>query len=220
MRIDRKILIGAGATAGALLAYIALRSKNASQGPLTPADVAERELVRWEGLTEHDPGADPILREYWASTGQYYPGADTPWSGAFITNAVRSSSIPDALLPSGAHTVYAFQAYRDRGVPGRYGMYRPEEVQVRPGDIVIRGRDDSGVTFDSIRAGVVAPSHGDIVTAVSPSAARAIGGNMGLQHYSTVKARVIPHNGGVITDPAVVAVLRYQPFSGVGLRFP
>jgi hypothetical protein len=27
---------------------------------------------------------------------------------------------------------------------------------------------------------------------------------------STVKERVIPHQGGVVTDPMVVAVLRYQ----------
>ena len=210
--IDKKLLIGGGVASAVVLGALLLR-RDEKAAPNAPANVAERELKRWAGLTEHDPAALPILKGYWAAAGQAYPGSpDVPWSGAFISYAIRSSSTPDALLPSGSHTVYSHQAYLDRGVPGKYGAYRPAEVRVRPGDIVVRKRAGGDLTFEEVQGGgTVTPSHGDIVTAVGPTSARAIGGNMGLRGYSTVKARLIPHSGGIITDPAVVAVLRYQP---------
>ncbi len=213
---DRKLLIGSGIAGGVVLGALLLRRDE--KAPLNaPANVAERELQRWAGVTEHDPAALPILKAYWAATGQAYPDSpDVPWSGAFVNYVVRSSSIPNALLPTGAHIYYARQAYLDRGVPGKYGAYHPTEVSVQPGDIVVRKRSGGDLTFDDIRmSGPMIPSHGDVVTAVGPTAARAIGGNMGPRYYSTVKSRFITHNGGVITDPAVVAVLRYQPPSAL-----
>ena len=212
---DRKLLIGSGIVGTVVLGALLLRRDEKAPSN-APANVAERELKRWSALTEHDPAALPILKAYWATTGQAYPDSpDVPWSAAFVNYVVRSSSTPDALLPTGAHIFYARQAYLDRGVPGKYGAYHPTEVSVQPGDIVVRKRSGDNLTFDDIRmSGPMIPSHGDVVTAVGPTSARAIGGNMGLRHYSTVKARLIPHNGGVITDPAVVAVLRYQPPGG------
>ena len=215
---NRKLLIGAGIAGTVVLGALLLRRDE--KAPFNaPANVAERELKRWSALTEHDPAALPILKEYWAAAGQAYPGSpDIPWSAAFVNYVVRQSNTPDALFPSGAHVYYARQAYLDRGVPGKYGAYHPTEVRVSPGDIVVRKRSGGDLTFDDIRmSGPMIPSHGDVVTAVGPTSARAIGGNMGPRGYSTVKARLIPHNGSVITDPAVVAVLRYQPG---GFRFP
>ena len=207
---NKKLLIGSGIAGGVVLAALLLRRDE--KAPNAPANVAERELQRWAGVTEHDPAALPVLKAYWAATGQAYENPDVPWSAAFVSYAVRQSSTPNALLPTGAHIFYARQAYLDRGVPGKYGAYHPTEVSVRPGDIVVRGRAGSGLTFNDIRmSGPMIPSHADVVTAVGPTSASAIGGNMGPRYYSTVKARLIPHNGGVITDPAVVAVLRYQP---------
>ena len=218
---NRKLLIGGGIVGTVVLGALLLRrdEKAAARraAPNAPENVAERELRRWTGVTEHDPEALPILQEYWAATGQAYPGSpDIPWSGAFVAYVVRQSSTPNALLPSGAHIFYARQAYLDRGVPGTYGAYHPTEVHVAPGDIVVRKREGGDLTFSDIQtSGPVIPSHGDVVTAVGPTSARAIGGNMGPRGYSTVKSRLIPHNGGVITDPAVVAVLRYQPPSAL-----
>ncbi len=211
---DRKLRLGAGIVGGIVLGALLLRRDE--KAPNTPSNVAERELRRWAGVTEHDPAALPILKEYWAATGQAYENPDVPWSGAFVSYAVRQSSTPDALLPTGAHIFYARQAYLDRGVPGKYGAYHPTEVSVQPGDIVVRKRAGGDLTFNDIRmSGPMIPSHADVVTAVGPTAARAIGGNMGPRYYSTVKSRLIPHNGGIITDPAVVAVLRYQPPSAL-----
>ena len=214
--VNRKLLIGGGIVGGVLLGTILWRTRReepkARSRLLTPADVAERERQRWESVTEHDPAALPMLEAYWESTGQPYPGSpDIPWSGAFITHSVRQSSVPDALFPSGAHSVYARQAYLNRGVPGKYGAYRPTEVQVQPNDIVVRKREGGDLTFEDLAtSGAVIPAHGDVVTDVGETEARAIGGNMGPRGYSAVKSRLIPHNGGIITDPAVVAVLRYQ----------
>lgn len=207
----RKQLLIGGGVATAVLGALLLRRKD-EPAPLGPENVAERELQRWEGLTEHEPAALPILQEYWAAAGQAYPGSpDVPWSGAFISRVIGEGR-PGALLPSGSHTVYSHWAYLNRGVPGRYGAYEPFEVRVQPGDIVVRKRAGGDVTFEELRrGGTITPSHGDVVTAVGPSSARAIGGNMGRRGLSTVMAREIPHAGGLITDPAVVAVLRYQP---------
>lgn len=214
----KKLLIGAGVGTVVVGALLLLdKKKRKEQGaPNAPANVAERELRRWTGVTEHDPEALPLLKEYWAATGQAYPGSpDIPWSGAFVSYVIGRSR-PGALLPSGAHVYYARQAYLDRGVPGKYGAYHPTEVHVSPGDIVVRKRAGGDLTFSALQtSGPMIPSHADVVTAVGPTAARAIGGNMGPRGYSTVKARLIPHNGGVITDPAVVAVLRYQPPSAL-----
>lgn len=177
----------------------------------SPVGIAKRELRRWAGITEHDPAAAPILAEYWRSVGQNVSDPDVPWSGAFISYTVSQSSTPNALTPSGAHIYYARQAYLDRGVPGRYGAYRPTEVALEPGDIVMRKRKGDDLKFSDLQqSGRLLKTHADIVTAVGPSSAYAIGGNMGGKEISTVKERVIPHSGGVVTDPAVVAVLRYQ----------
>lgn len=218
--IDRKWLIGGGVAGGVVLAAVLLRSRRDDKTrPTMPADIAERERRRWEGLTEHEPAALPLLKAYWEATGQPYPESpDIPWSGAFVTYTVRQSSIAGALFPSGAHSVYARQAYLNRGVPGKYGAYRPTEVRVEPNDIVVRKRAGGDLTFDDLAtSGAVIPAHGDIVTDVGATEARAIGGNMGRRGYSTVMSRLIPHNGGVITDPDIVAVLRYQP---PGFLFP
>jgi hypothetical protein len=219
----------AAGVAGALLLLLASSSEQKA-GPFpfpplprepdddSPAGIAKRELARWQGVAEHDPAAAPILEEYWQSVGQHLVNPDVPWSAAFISYTVTASSTPNAITPSGAHIYFARQAWLDRGVPGRYGAYRPDEVSLEPGDIVLRKvltrnrkKVENPLKFSDLQqGGGTIPTHSDIVTEVGPSSAKAIGGNMGPMGMSTVKERVIPHQGGVVTDPMVVAVLRYQ----------
>jgi hypothetical protein len=59
---------------------------------------------------------------------------------------------------------------------------------------------------DLQRGGDYKPTHGDIVTAVLPGEIRVVGGNLD----NSVKEKYVRHSGGVITDPAVVAVLKIQ----------
>jgi hypothetical protein len=152
------------------------------------------------------PEALPLIRSYWEGAGLPFPGVSEPWSGAFISWTVRQAA-PSALVPSGAHVFYARQAYRDKGVPGRYGAYRPNEVRVEPGDILLRGRAEEAPSFEDLRSGSrFIPMHADIVVEVAPASLVAVGGNLD----NAVKERVIPHQGGVVADPAVFAVLRLQ----------
>lgn len=214
----RNLGLGLGLGAAALLLLTLGGSRRRSPTPPSPvpsvggsvADVAARELGRWSGLTEDMPQAEPLLRAYWAATGQAYPGPGTAWSAAFVVWVVKHSTAPNALASTGAHIYYARQAYLDRGTPGRYGAYRPEEVQVGPGDILVRGRvagepfsfaDLTRTTRDYI------PTHGDVVVAVSEDEAVLVGGNLD----NAVGRRTTRLVGGVAADPAVVAVLKYQP---------
>lgn len=175
----------------------------------SPGAVAAREAERWKenGLVETDPEAIGRIKAYWGATGLPFPGIEEPWSAAFISWAVRESENPESLTPSGAHIYYTRAAYYARGETNRYGAFRPSEVKLEPGDIVIRGR--SGVPFDwsdvSAGAGEYIPTHGDLVTDASPSEATIVGGNVG----NAVKARTIGLENGHAPAP-YVAVLRIQ----------
>ena len=172
------------------------------------ASVASQAARLWQGLVESMPQALPLIKDYWAAAGLPFPGVGEPWSGAFVSWVVRQSSTPNAITPSGAHVYYARQAYLDRGRPGRYGAFRPEEVQVEPGDILIRSRAGAGAKFSDLQqsGGGFIPMHGDIVTSVSPFDMRVVGGNVD----DSVKERMMAHAGGVVSDPGVIAVLKLQ----------
>lgn len=199
------LAIGLGAF---MVAIGKLDGKKRSEA-VTPVDgapplvnVARAEAQRWVGLTEKSPEAESILSEYWASTGQAYPGPETAWSAAFINWAVTQADGPDALFKSGAHIYYARQAYRDRGVSGRYGAFRPSEVEIQPGDIIVSGRDGSGLTFDNLtNGGGFISAHADIVIDRVRDTLRVVGGNVN----DTVNERAVNAN-----SPNIVAVLRMQ----------
>jgi hypothetical protein len=175
------------------------------------ASAALKELEVWKGgLKETDPAAEAIIRGYWESTGQAFPpkGVEESWSAAFISHVMKNSGVPNSLIPSGAHIFYSRQAFKDRGVPGRYGAFRPDEVQIEPGDIVVRGRP-GGQSFsfeDLQKGGDFIPTHGDVVTDVTSNGATLVGGNI----RNDVSTKSSTLSGGFIKDPAVVAVLKFQ----------
>ena len=215
MKTGAKVGLGLG-----LLAILAMsgakktpRESPASKWPpgsrRSPADVARGEAALWEGLVETDAVALPRLKEYWEPTGQAFSTTDIPWSAAFVSWVVANSNQPEALTPSGAHIYYTRAAYHARGEPGRYGAYKPSELPLEPGDIVVRGRKkESPLTWSDISdgSGVFQPTHGDVVTSVTPTSARIVGGNVG----NGVREREIALTNGYATDP-YVAVLRLQP---------
>lgn len=174
--------------------------------PTDVAQVARGEVERWKGLDEKSADAEPMLREYWQTTGQPYPGPETAWSAAFISWVVKHSNIPAALSPSGAHVYYARRAYLDRGKPGRYGAFRPDEVTaIAPGDIVVSRRQgsDEELAFDDLtHSGAFIPAHGDVVVDAHGDALRLVGGNVN----DTVSER-----SASAKSPNIVAVLRFQP---------
>lgn len=174
----------------------------------TVAAVALGEVDRWKGLTEASPAADAILRDYWAATGQPYPGPSTAWSAAFISWVVAHSNVPNALAPSGGHVYYARQAYLDRGKPGRFGAFRLDEVSsIEPGDIVVSSRAaDAGavplIFADLQQPGPFVAAHGDVVVAANGSMLHLVGGNVD---------DGVTERAASATSPNLVAVLRYQP---------
>jgi len=175
-----------------------------------PAAVARREARWWEGLVETDPVVLPKLEEYWAAALQPFPGLDEPWSAAFVSWAVEQSDQSGALTASGAHIFYTRAAYWNRGKPGLYGAYDPGELPLRPGDIIVRGRAGRDLTWSDIaQGGDYIPTHGDIVTEVSPDRALIVGGNVG----NAVKEREIELWDGYAPSPPYAAVLRIQDSS-------
>lgn len=173
---------------------------------------ALRELERWKNLQESDPAAQSILENYWEATGQSYPGSAVAWSAAMIERCVKNSDNPDALFSTGAHIFYARQAFKDRGVPGKYGAFEPSEVVIEPGDIVIKGRGDTeaGKNFsfsDIQKGGNTIETHGDIVTEVSLDGIKTVGGNIN----NKVEERTVPaNNGRLSSDTKIIAVLKLQ----------
>lgn len=168
------------------------------------------ELARWTGLTETTPQGEALVREYWAGAGQSYPGISEPWSAVFVSDMANKGD-PGSLKPAQSHFAYASQAYQDRGKAGRYGAYRPEELAVKAGDIVIRSRSGSAARFEDLaHAGSYKPSHGDILAVVGPRSATGIGGNV--NNRVDTKAIPLTASGHVDTsaDPLVFAVLRKQ----------
>lgn len=202
--------IAAFAVAGGMLAVAFWEGKKKVNrlDPVTPLDnpsvasIARSQVSRWMGLTEKSPGAEEILKEYWATTGQPYPGPDVAWSGAFINWVISQSDRAGSLLQSAAHIYYARKAYADRGVSGRYGAFQPNETTIEPGDIIVESRPGGNLSFGDIAHGTdFIPTHGDIVTERNGDTLKVVGGNVN----DTVSERVVS-----ASSPKIVAVLKYQ----------
>ncbi|MEM9487704.1 MAG: hypothetical protein AAGC55_01100, partial [Myxococcota bacterium] len=123
------------------------------------------EMRRWRAngkmLVESNAWGKEILQEYWASLGvreEIVAGSqwwsEVPWSAAFVNFCIRSAESAmgltntrsvfgkQPLRDNMAHAAYAWQALQDRQNRrcGRYWAYRPNEVAVAVGDIIVRAR--------------------------------------------------------------------------------
>lgn len=198
----------------AALGFDGMAPKDVSLVPLdSVVELARGEASLWEDFDESSPRGESRLRDYWAATGQPFPGTETPWSAAFVSWVVRHSNLPSrALVPSGGHIYYAREAYRNRGTVGRYGAFRPDELEaIEPGDIIVSKRPGAAeeLTFSDIEAPTAAPfvpAHGDVVVEANGKNLRVVGGN--------VQNAVTERNVSA-ASPNIVAVLRYQAPSGI-----
>ncbi len=187
------------------------------------ANEARRELARWRTsggaiIREGDAAGRAILAsDYWPAVGVADPlaalGANwwssTPWSAAFVSYTVNAAAerlgLADLLANSAAHMRYTWQAYRDRDARRmeRYWPYPPDRVLVDVGDIIVKAR---GTGASATWNDVVAPgyqhrsTHGDIVVALSDTAATVIGGNVG----NSVGERSYPLSNGFIDRSSAV----------------
>lgn len=198
------LILGAIGAVGAALVAFARKAEHGDE--LEASDVVERawaEKRRWQGKTETDPEAAAMLRDYWATVGISAQSPETAWSAVFI-----SFLADDRLEPNQAHVGYVRSAWADRvrQRPGRYWAYEPSEISLRPGDVVVRSRDDASHDLSQVVAGSeFIPSHGDVVVEVGEGTAEGIGGN----ESNTVGVGPIAVDAeGKASDPAVYAVLR------------
>ncbi len=170
--------------------------------------IAEKENKQWDGLSEDEINGIELVQQYWSDLGQHFPGIDIAWSGALVQSVVRRSNTPDALFPSAAHYYYAAQAVKNRGVPGKYGAYRPHERKIEKDDIILTTRG-TPITYDDLLRdpGTFRQSHGDIVTKVGEGNARVIGGNV---NNSVFARNFRIDSQGYIAEPNVWAVLKLE----------
>jgi hypothetical protein len=122
--------------------------------------------------------------------------SDTPWSAAFISYVMKTSNTP---FPSSAsHTGYAQPL---RNGYGGWKTLNPATTPLEAGDIILQNRSGNTLTFDSNWSG---NSHGDIITEVTNSTAKGIGGNVA----QTVYKSSFNLNKGKLASSNFFAILR------------
>ena len=178
-------------------------------------DQALDEFRLWDGRDESDPRMEWRLVEYWQSVLGKHPEQEfgrnwktaLPWSAAFISFTVNSRA-PGALPPARSHWEYA----RD-SISGQRGEYvaldpRAKEAKVRVGDILVKNRSGSQMSFQDLQRVGFSPSHGDIVVNITDGGRTAvgIGGNVG---SSVGVVRYALDAEGRASN--VITVLRYLP---------
>ena len=141
-----------------------------------PTVRAEAELAKWQGITETDSAAAPLLAAYWRAVGLPPQPPGTAWSAAFI-----SAVAAPAVAPSANHIGYARAAWkaRQQGTSGAYWAFQPHEAgPLQRGDIVLRGRGQPVSWADVVADTGHRDSHGDIVTADRGAVLTRVGGNV------------------------------------------
>jgi hypothetical protein len=164
------------------------------------ANTAVNELQWWQNggaqILENTAAGRARITSYWSNV----PGTPahtvpaTAWSGVFVSTCIKLAAdalgiTPVPLYLSAGHFHYARAAYNRRfhnpPQAGYYWAYDPADRVVQVGDIIVKERRQQngrylGLTFNSLATMDGASTHGDIVTAIQTSPARAIvvGGNV------------------------------------------
>ena len=147
-------------------------------------DLANSEWDKWNkgGKRIKEGSKDTLqdLRNYWEQgagikkNDNYY--ISEAWSSAFISYLMRKAGAGDDFKYSQSHSQYIAESVKNRKENNskKFKAYKPEEVDVKVGDLVCYPRQ-SGVTYDS-SAGY--KSHCDLVTEINGNVAVGIGGNV------------------------------------------
>ncbi|MBX3581652.1 MAG: DUF2272 domain-containing protein [Rhizobiaceae bacterium] len=157
------------------------------------------------GRKEQEVPYSTRVGQYW-NYGTNTPGIDGtqtgwPWSAAFVSWAAKSAGAGSRFRYSTQHSVYVFQAIRDR-VAGRaeagYWCERLNEYRPAVGDILCWGRE-AGVDYDSQKDGWY-KGHCDVVVEVATDYVWIIGGNVG----NSVTKRPVRKNAAGYLSPVVI----------------
>jgi len=120
------------------------------------------------------------LRDYWEKgAGAKYNDnhyINQPWSAVFISYIMRKAGAGNDFKYAQSHSQYIAQAVKNKKENNskKFKAYKPNEVQVKVGDLVCYPRQ-SGVTYES-SAGY--KSHCDLITNIKGNIATGIGGNV------------------------------------------
>ncbi len=178
---------------------------------------AQQEWNSWNSggvRREIDPRMQPTLSQYWRGVGVPVTAqqlaskafqAGHPWSAAFVSWVMRQAGAGSAFRYSASHSTYIAAAKRNRlqNNDNPFKAYRPSEVRVGLGDIVCKGRDQSGASYDNIRPGM--KTHCDVVIAVAPGRVTVVGGNVN----NSVTRRSLPLDAqGRLASPEHFAVIK------------
>jgi hypothetical protein len=202
----KKNLIYLGA---AIAALVVLRSfGNRSNFKKTLVKLANDELAKWKNKKEGNATTIQELRNYWkqgagvTASDSYY--INNAWSASFISWLMKTAGAGDKFKYSSLHSDYIQAAKQNRKNNIKtFQGYRKTEKPVSVGDLICYPRQ-AGVTYDT-GGGYFA--HCDLVTAIKPGEAVAVGGNVS----DTVKTSVYkldPENK-VTTDKVHVIIKNY-----------
>jgi len=136
------------------------------------------------GHKEGEDGFFQRVGEYWVE-GTNTHGVDgrnhgMPWSAAFISWSMKQAGAANRFRYSTQHSVYIFQAIRDRlsaRPAAGYWAYRLNEQTPNIGDVVCWARE-TGVDYDNQKNGDY-KGHCDIVVEKADGQIFVIGGNVG-----------------------------------------
>ncbi len=175
------ILTSLGISALALTLFFLFRKKKSSF-KIKLVDLAKKEHKAWNYGKIKEGNKDTLqrLRNYWEEgTGikkndNYY--INEAWSSAFISYLMKKAGAGNDFKYSQSHSQYIEQAVKNRKENNskKFKAYRPNEVDVKVGDLVCYPRQ-SGVTYDS-KSGY--KSHCDLIVEIKDNKAIGIGGNV------------------------------------------
>lgn len=178
---------------------------NSSKSASKAANNALKQLKEYAGIKEDDSRFRKILTAMWMHLGydqekaERYIRTEIPWSAAWVSWNMRD--YPD-FPKSASHAYYAVKSRNNRAeTKGNFWLYRPNEYRPKVGDVVLKGRSGSRVTFDSVKVGDA--THGDIVVRVEKDRLVAIGGNVS----NSIKTTYVPIKNGFISDPKYFAII-------------
>jgi hypothetical protein len=145
---------------------------------------AEAEAQKYGASFEDQSPLKERIGEYWTFVGKVGRdgGNDFPWSAAFISYMAHLAGAGSTFPYSGQHSVYVYRALQARLAKKKASFwgYRPEEVEVAPGDIIGMNRPDShAIDYAWARRHTDYQSHCDLVVAVDGADVETIGGNVG-----------------------------------------
>lgn len=144
------------------------------------ADAARAELARYGGPAA---GGGPLAERIEAyRTILAEPDAAAGWSASFVSYMAHLAGAGDLFFYHDRHAkLYHPQVHnRDRQVTRRFWTYRPWEIQLAPGDIVLSNRPGLRIIdFPQGRASDDYPGCTDIVVESDEQGLRTVGGDVG-----------------------------------------